>query len=140
MVEVLERIEAKVRARPELTSAEIVWTLVPRLRADAASVYRLFEELIENGLRYNRSEVPRVEVIGEEQPDGWRVEITDNGTGLPLDVRRRLGSDSTNETPQSGGLGRVIQILEELGSELAVVATGSAGTTVRITFPSELAD
>ncbi|MEM7416886.1 MAG: ATP-binding protein [Gemmatimonadota bacterium] len=138
--DVLARIETKIRARPEFTSAEIVWASVPRLRVEAGPLHLLFEELIDNGLRYNRSEGPRIEVVGEDRGASWAIEVADNGTGLPIEVRRRISPAEGEPGPEAGGVARALRIVQDLGGELDVTASGPSGTTLRISFPSDLVD
>jgi signal transduction histidine kinase len=66
------------------------------------------------------------------------IDITDAGTGIPPEVRDRLFTPFFTTKARGTGLGlaTVRRITEAHGGTVAVVRSGSEGTTVRVTLPS----
>jgi light-regulated signal transduction histidine kinase (bacteriophytochrome) len=64
-------------------SAELV---VPHdavmIRGNETLMTQVLQNLVMNGLQYNRSAAPRVEVTVERGPDDWVIDVTDNGLGI----------------------------------------------------------
>jgi signal transduction histidine kinase len=54
----------------------------PMVRGNEALMIQVLQNLIINGLLYNRSTVPRVELNIRRQADDWILEIGDNGLGI----------------------------------------------------------
>ena len=54
----------------------------PRVHANETLMTQVLQNLIINGLLYNRSSSPRVEVTIESHPDHCIVEVRDNGIGI----------------------------------------------------------
>ena len=43
---------------------------------------QVLQNLIVNGLNYNRSAVPRVELTTRREAESWLIEMSDNGIGI----------------------------------------------------------
>ncbi len=53
-----------------------------RIRGNETLLTQVLQNLVMNGLQYNRSSVPRVEVKTRCRSDHWVIEIRDNGLGI----------------------------------------------------------
>jgi signal transduction histidine kinase len=62
--------------------AELVVSDVPRIRGNETLMIQVIQNLVMNGLTYNRSESPRVEISGEIEDDRCLVAVRDNGIGI----------------------------------------------------------
>jgi signal transduction histidine kinase len=63
--------------------AELVASKLPTMiRGNETLLIQVMQNLIMNGLHYNRSKVPRVKVSAQRHPDHWTIEIADNGIGI----------------------------------------------------------
>jgi signal transduction histidine kinase len=83
----LTRVLASVRASiaPYLAErgAEFVSpSHAPMIRGNDTLMTQVLQNLIMNGLQYNRSSVPRVELTARESAEHWTIEIRDNGVGI----------------------------------------------------------
>ena len=65
------------------------------------------------------------------------IDIADNGHGIPEDIRDRIFDSFLTGRPDGTGLGLAIvkRILRSHHGDIAVLATGPQGTTMRITLP-----
>lgn len=55
---------------------------LPQVRGSAPLLAQLLQNLVANGLKYNRSAEPIVHVSAKETPESWEVHVTDNGIGI----------------------------------------------------------
>ena len=60
-------------------------TVTPRMRGNETLMIQVLQNLVINGLMYNKSAVPRVEVTVSAHPDFWHIEVVDNGLGIEGD-------------------------------------------------------
>jgi signal transduction histidine kinase len=101
----------------------------------------LFMNLIDNGLKFNKSEVPKVEVSCEERDKEYLFKVRDNGIGIEeeylsriFDLSERLHSSSEYK---GTGIGLTIckKIIEQLGGSIQVESTPGKGSTFSFTIP-----
>lgn len=77
--DVLRRLRPQIEAlRAEVTRGEL-----PRVLADAGQLDQVWQNLIDNALKYHRDGVaPRVHVSAARDGDLWRFSVADNGIGI----------------------------------------------------------
>ena len=66
----------------ELGGEIVVRDAMPILRGNETLMIQVLQNLVVNGLRYNKSPVPRVEVVARSDNDNYVIEIRDNGVGI----------------------------------------------------------
>ena len=66
-----------------------------------------------------------------------RLDIADTGTGIPEPIRERIFDSFLSGRPDGTGLGLAIakRILLSHHGDIALLASGPAGTTMRVTLP-----
>ncbi len=109
------------------------------VRADALALRRLFNNLIDNGLRYG----DRVEVCLAVQAGWAQVTVDDDGPGIPASERQtvfepfyRLDPSRSHETGGSGlGLAIVRQIAETHGGRVSVADAPLGGARLDVALP-----
>lgn len=117
---------------------------LPRVVGVRSEVRSLFQNLIENSMKYRApSRAPRVHIRGERRGDRVRFELTDNGIGIPPQEHSQIfklfqrlpGSDKHGE---GSGIGLSIckRIVESEGGQLTVASDGRTGTTFAFTLPA----
>jgi signal transduction histidine kinase len=94
-------------------------------RERSTALFRILQEALTNIMRH--SGATRVEVRLEERKNGIRLEVADNGRGIPLE---RV-SDS-----RSLGLLGMRERARSLGGEVSIRGAPDRGTTVEVTVPS----
>lgn len=114
--------------------ARVTWS-GPDLHADPVQVRALVQNLVANALKYRRPDVPCVVGVTACVVDGRsRLEVADNGPGIPADQRetaleplRRLRTD----IPGTGlGLATCVRIARGHGGAVTITETPGGGTTV----------
>ena len=115
---------------------------VPMLRADADRLTQVLLNLLSNAAKFVPAESGRVQLRLQVEPDVLRVEVQDNGAGVPPDQRAlifekfRQGGDALNR-PQGTGLGLPIsrQIVEHFGGRLGLRDDVTQGACFFFTLP-----
>jgi signal transduction histidine kinase len=117
---------------------------LPRVIADIGLCERVFENLIDNALRYTPEKGSITLSAGSE---GGRiaVKVSDTGTGIPAEDIPHLfdrfskRSRTPNEAGAGSGLGLIItrRILELHGSSIRVESPHTGGTIFSFTLPVE---
>jgi signal transduction histidine kinase len=55
---------------------------LPVIRGDESLMTQVLQNLVVNGLHYNKSRTPRIEITAEEQDRSWTIAVKDNGIGI----------------------------------------------------------
>lgn len=64
---------------------------LPTVAGDGAELERLFQNLIGNAVKYRLPDrVPQVVVACRKHGEDWRIDVTDNGIGIPAEQRDRV--------------------------------------------------
>ena len=87
-------------------------------------IYRICQEAVHNAARHGRA--TRIEIILGERNSVWRLEIRDNGTGLPPPEKRKDGL----------GLRLMTHRAETVGGTIAFLANTPTGLIVRCAVPA----
>lgn len=114
---------------------------LPRVMGNEGQLELLFQNLIENGIKYNESEIPHI-VISAEQKDGRGIiRFTDNGIGIEdeyqpkiFDMFYRL---HTQDRYEGTGIGLAIcqKIAEKHQGKIHLESDFGYGTTFVFDFP-----
>jgi len=125
--EALENLQSTITARHAVVRANPL----PHLPIEHVQLVQVFQNLIANGIKYNRSPAPSVKVSALRQGTDWLVRIQDNGIGIPEQYQsqlfqpfRRLHDQS--EFPGTGvGLAIVKKIIERHGGRIELQSSDS---------------
>ena len=81
----------KMIQKPMTTSnASIQSDYLPTIEADQTQIKQLFQNLIENGIKYNKDEQPTIKIFYEEQEEHHLFQIADNGIGIQKDYHQKV--------------------------------------------------
>lgn len=123
---------------------------VPMVYADYVQLERVLRNLLENVTRYSPKhseirvfvDIPGQSVPGlsEEQAQGVRVQIIDQGPGIPPEERERIFKSFYSLTPQGSGLGLAIcrGIVEAHQGRIWVEEAASGGACFVFVLPLAL--
>jgi PAS domain S-box-containing protein len=87
--DVLAVVRDNLSERLREKKATVIVKPLPTLEADETLMVQLFQNLVSNGLKFNESPTPRVEVACTEGRTDWHITVKDNGIGM-------RGSESHN--------------------------------------------
>jgi signal transduction histidine kinase len=142
MIEQLTKFELAVKIE-ETESDVSVPEPLPAVQGDPTQIRQLLQNLIANGLKYQKPGAkPQVTIHAHQQDDGMvRLEIEDNGIGIKEEqfenvftMFKRLHSKDEYE---GTGIGLAVckRIVERHGGEIAVESTYGQGSTFWFTLP-----
>ncbi|MFN8323262.1 MAG: ATP-binding protein [Chitinophagales bacterium] len=140
----IEEIKLNLEALINEKSAVIKLDTLPVIMADRSQMLQLFQNLIANGIKYNKSEVPLIHISSTRRKNTVEITVTDNGIGIPRHLReeafqifRRLHKQS--DTSGSGiGLAICKKIVESMGGKIKIEDAEDSGTIFRIILPADL--
>jgi light-regulated signal transduction histidine kinase (bacteriophytochrome) len=125
----------------EQANAEIAQDPLPAIRGRESAFIQLFQNLIENSIKYRNERVPKIYISAERAAKDWRLAIVDNGIGIDPRFHeqiftpfKRLHGKEISGT----GIGLAIcrRIVERYGGRIWVESEVDCGSTFYITFPA----
>lgn len=136
---VLEDLTAEIIA----TGAHVVYEPLPVVRADAARIAQVFQNLVSNALKYRSDDPPEVTIWADPGDEGWTLHVRDNGIGVdPQDVPHiftMFGRGADHHRDGSGiGLGVCRKIIEAHGGRIWVESAAQGGSTFSFTLPARI--
>lgn len=140
---VVEQVVDTLRLSLEAAGARVIAEGLPEVLADRTQMGLLFQNLIDNGVKFRRLDVPpRVELRAERDGEHWHLVVEDNGIGIPPEHAERVFTIFQRlhrETEYAGtGIGLPIcrKIVERRGGSIvARPAEGHPGTAFHIRMP-----
>ena len=106
------------------------------VRLDPESLKQIYLNLLLNAVEA-MPDGGRVRVADRVSPASIEIEIADEGTGIPADVLRRLGSPFVTTKAQGSGLGLFLtrRLAQSAGGDLEVRSGEGRGTTCIVRLP-----
>lgn len=141
MNEVFDEI-AQSHQTPTSTTQVVSVGNLPTISGNPLNLWRVLNCLIENGLKYNLTECPRVEVSATRLDAEWRFCVKDNGIGVSPEHQQQIflifkRLHSQNAFPGSGvGLATCRKIVEEWGGRVWLNSTEGQGSEFFFTCPA----
>jgi len=136
-------IEAAEARKPEsIQLGPVAPASTPPLRCDPPKLKQVLVNLVENAIKYS-PEGGRIEVRIADTPDRLRIDVQDEGLGIPPSEQARifekfyrLDAEMTRGVGGSGlGLYISREIVEQMGGLLSVRSRRGAGSTFTVTLP-----
>jgi len=127
---------------PNVIFSKNIQTDIPSIKGDQNGMVSIITNLIENAVKYNFTEQPKIEVSLLEKNGKLFLEISDNGIGIPDKEKKkiferfyRIGNEDTRTTKGTGlGLYIVSQIVKAHQGKITVADNHPKGTIFKIVF------
>lgn len=125
-------------------NAKITYDNLPTLNADAPQLTRVFQNLLQNAIKYRGNESPKIHISSFQKDDRWHIAVSDNGIGIDMDYAERIFAifqrlHTRREYPGTGiGLAVAKRIIERHGGSIWVESDGVSGSTFFFTIPVHL--
>ncbi|MGB0982491.1 MAG: sensor histidine kinase [Saprospiraceae bacterium] len=123
-------------------NAQIIYSDLPQIEVAEIQMVQLFQNLIENGIKYNKSDRPVVNVSMTSNEDKRYIfDITDNGIGIDAEYHNQIFEMfkrlHTRKEYEGTGIGLALckKIAQQYGGDLIVKKSSNEGTTFRLMFP-----
>jgi len=138
--EVIERAIQTVKILPEFQDIEITYTHPDEGTAwfDPGKTERVVLNLLFNACEAVAPESGQVAIASRATENGFEVEVSDNGPGIPESIRQDLFQPFVSHGKEKGiGLGLTVvqKIMQNHGGEVRVERSGPTGTTFKLIFP-----
>jgi signal transduction histidine kinase len=89
--ETMVGVLADLRQAIDESGAQVTVGPMPTLHGDPVQLHRLFLNVVGNAIKYRRPDVaPAIEIRAIDEDDALRIDIADNGIGLPAGYESRL--------------------------------------------------
>ena len=132
-----------LRAEISASHAEVTVEPLPPVRGNAVLLFRVFENLVQNAVKYARpGEPPVVMISGASHERHVEIVVRDHGIGIPTAECERVfeaaARAANGESVAAGhglGLATVRRLLREQGGDAWVDTEHHDGATIRLTLP-----
>jgi PAS domain S-box-containing protein len=122
-------------------NAQIIVSQLPTIESNRGFLFLLIKNLIENGIKYNQSKMPIIEVSCMETSKEFILEIKDNGIGIEPQYHEQIFKMfkrlHNQEKYKGSGLGLAVckKIIEKMGGTLTIESELGQGSTFIIAHP-----
>lgn len=136
---ILDNVKQNLKIAIEENSAEIVSRHLPEIEGQPAHFIQLFQNLINNAIKYRGEETPRILISAEQLCGEWRFAVADNGLGIApkyhaqiFGVFKRLHGQAISGT----GMGLAIcqRVVERYGGRIWVESQPGEGAKFYFTI------
>lgn len=124
------------------TSAIITVDKMPTIKADASQFSQLFQNLIQNALKFKSDQIPKIHIGCRKQESSWLFSVSDNGMGIAPENHERIFTIfhrlHSKDQYEGSGLGLAVckKIVERHGGRIWVESEIGKGTTFYFTIPN----
>lgn len=142
--DVLNNVLKEMAINIETKNAVIDYTPLPTLKVNASNIGMLFSNLIGNGLKYNNSLNPYIQINCTETNAAYVFSVSDNGIGISgeyskqvFEMFKRL---HTADVYEGTGVGLAIckKIVENYQGKIWVESTPEKGSAFIFTLPKSI--
>lgn len=141
MGRLIDEVRGSLAGTLRETGAALNYGNLPTVFADRGQLAQLLSNLIENGIKYNRSEKIVIQIFALRRGEDWVFGVRDNGIGIEpryhgqiFEAFKRL--HAYQEYPGSGvGLAICQKIVERHGGRIWVESAAGDGSTFYFTLP-----
>jgi len=137
----LELIKAQFKSRLEECNGSIMHDPLPTVLADETQLLQVFENLIDNAIKFRSTRPLHIHICAQRKGDEWRFSVRDNGSGIePVYFKRifvifqRL---HTSRLYSGTGIGLALckRIIERHGGKIWLESVPGEGSTFYFSLP-----
>lgn len=142
----IDEIRLDFEAQFKERGAKILSDMLPTIRAQKVWIRQLFTNLIDNGLKFNKSPTPTVWVAYEEHRGDYLFSVKDNGIGMAEKDQEKIFKlfqrlHTEEEYPGTGtGLAICKKIVESYKGRIWFEAKPDEGSIFYFTYPKKTND
>ena len=129
---------------PELEAAGVRCAVgpLPEVTGDRTQLRQLMQNLIGNAIRFRGEADPAIDVSATRTDEGWTIVVSDNGVGIPPELRSEVfemfnRGAAESHAPGSGiGLAICARVVANHGGRIWIDANPTGGTQVCVSLPT----
>jgi PAS domain S-box-containing protein len=139
---VLAQVVEGLRANIEHMQASVVAEALPTVLGDHVLIHQVFQNLIENGIKFRSNAPPCVRISAEAVDAEWHFHFADNGLGIEPRFHSRIFQLfqrlHTNESYAGTGMGLALckKVIERHGGRIWVESTLGEGSVFSFSLPA----
>ncbi|MBI1247277.1 PAS domain S-box protein [bacterium] len=116
-----------------------------QIYGDSTQIRQLMQNLIDNAIKHNHSDVPQVKIQVFRDQDDMVIDVSDNGPGIPQQYQERIFHLFDKLDPDSDGTGIGLAIVKRIvefhGGSISLPSDmQQSGATFRIRLPAAAPD
>jgi PAS domain S-box-containing protein len=140
----IEEVMKDLQMAIEESCAVINFPGLPVVMADYLQLKQLFQNLIQNAIKFRNDSNPQIHISAERKGRQWLIKVKDNGIGIDpvffdkiFIIFQRL--NEREKYPGTGiGLAICKKIVEHHGGKIWVESGSGKGSTFSLTLPAEI--
>jgi len=119
----------------------LVDTDLPKVKLEKTSAHLLFQNLISNAVKYNRSNQPFIKINSHQNAKHITIAVKDNGIGIKESYQPEafdiFSRGHNNQSYEGTGIGLAIckKIVEAHNGKIELDSSENIGTVLSLTFP-----
>ncbi len=141
--EIINHVYANLEKQIRESGAEIIIGDLPVVQANKASMISLLQNLISNGLKFQKEDQhPIIKVNAFQYSDAWVIAVHDNGIGIDSEYQSKVFEPFIRLHPKSEYIGTGIgltvckKIVARMGGTLWIESEIGLGSTFYISIPN----
>ncbi len=141
--DVISDIESNISSNDQYQNAKIIYSELPEFNTNRTALYFILKNVIENALKYNKSEQPTAELSFKDSKDRLEITVADNGIGIPLEYQDKIFEMfkrlQKREDFESSGIGlSIVKLLTtKLDGTVSVHSQPGNGSQFILSFPKK---
>ncbi|GAB4543430.1 MAG: hypothetical protein Tsb0014_36990 [Pleurocapsa sp.] len=135
--EVIQDLQSSIRH----SQAIIIVEDLPTVIANPTEIRQLFQNLIDNAIKFRSLEQPEIKIEAQQQEEQWLISIKDNGIGIEPEFQEQIFQVFQRLNPSDAypgtGIGLAIcqKIVQRCGGKMWVESQLGVGSTFFFTLP-----
>jgi PAS domain S-box-containing protein len=141
---ILSEVLENLRLMIQDSRVSITHDKLPVVRADAMQITQVFQNLIENAIKFRKKdEMPDIHISAVLEEGMWQFAVRDNGIGIPTEYYQKIFLLFERLHPKDAysgtGLGLALckKIIDRHGGQIWVESEVGKGSTFYFTIPAE---
>ena len=144
--DVLADVLQDLSLRIEETGTKIEFEPQPQITADSDQIKQVFQNLISNSIKFNRTPEPLVRISSYSDSGFWYFSVDDNGIGIETQYRERIFDIfqrlHSREEYEGTGIGLAVtkRVIERHGGVMTVAESDLGGSCFTFSIPVNYID